>query len=363
MSNNKKICIILGTRPEIIKLSPVIGECVRRGFPFFIVHTNQHYSAEMDSIFFEDLKLKKPKFNLNIGSGSHGEMTGRMLIEIEKVLIKEKPSIVLVQGDTNTVLAGALCASKLHIPVGHIEAGLRSFDRQMPEEINRIIVDHISDFLFVPTMGAKNNLIKEGIDRKKIFKVGNTIVDAVFQNSEIAKKNSSVLEDLGLLEGEYAILTMHRPSNTDTKENMTSIFDGIKKTQNLGIGKVIFPAHPRVDKKIEEYKLSIPENIVRVKPIGYLDMLSLIKYARVIFTDSGGIQEEACVLDTPCITLRENTERPETLDVGSNILVGSDEMKIVSGADKMLKKNKKWENPFGDGKSAMRIIDIIEKEL
>lgn len=359
----KKICIILGTRPEIIKLSPVINECKKRKISFFVVHTNQHYSSEMDEFFFKDLKLKKPQYNLNIGSGHHGEMTGRMLVEIEKVLIKEEPSIVLVQGDTNTVIAGALCASKLCIPIAHIEAGLRSHDRGMPEEINRIVVDHISDFLFVPTEEAKNNLIKEGIDKKKIFKVGNTIVDAVFHNLKIAKEHSSILEDLDLLDGEYALLTVHRPSNTDSKKYITSIFNGVKRVQDFGIEKIIFPAHPRVDKKIEEYKLDIPDNIVKIKPVGYLDMLFLIKNSRIIFTDSGGIQEEACVLNVPCITLRENTERPETLKVGCNVLVGSDEMSILHAVGKMIKKKRKWRNPFGDGKSATRIIDLIQKEL
>lgn len=356
-----KICIILGTRPEIIKLSPVIDECRKRQIEFFVIHTNQHYSAELDSIFFKELKLEDPKYNLNIGSCSHSEMIGNMMILMEKILVKEKPSIVLVQGDTNSVLAGALCASKLQIPIGHIEAGLRSYDRKMPEETNRIIVDHISDFLFVPTNEAKNILEKENIDKEKIFDVGNTVVDAVFANLDIAKKKSEILERFNLQEKEYSILTIHRPSNTDDKKTLKMIFDGLSKTESLGIKKVIFLAHPRVSKKIEKEKIKIPQNIEKYGPIGYFDMLLLMSKAKIIFTDSGGIQEEACILNIPSITLRENTERPETIKVGSSLLVGSDTQKIFNATEKMLNNKKTWSNPFGDGKSAKKIIDIVER--
>jgi len=358
-----KICIILGTRPEIIKLAPVINECVKKKLNFFVVHTNQHYSTDMDSVFFNDLNLNPPRHNLNIGSGSHGEMTGKMIIEIEKILIQEKPSIVLVQGDTNTVLAGALAASKLGILIGHVEAGLRSYDRKMPEEINRILVDHISDFLFAPTRNAEDNLIKEGISRKKIFNVGNTVVDALFHNLKIAEKESLILRDLGLLGKEYALFTMHRPSNTDSIECMTSIFEALDSTRNSGVEKIIFPAHPRVAQRIKEYKLNIPKNIIQINPIGYLDMLLLIKNADIVITDSGGVQEESCILKVPCVTLRESTERPETLSVGGNILVGCKKAKILNGIGKMSNVDRVWKNPFGDGKSAGRIIGILEKEL
>ena len=285
-----------------------------------------------------------------------------MLISMEKILTEEKPSVVLVQGDTNSVLAGALCASKLQIPIGHIEAGLRSYDKKMPEETNRIITDHISDFLFAPTDDAKNTLEKENIDKEKIFNVGNTVVDAVFANLKIAKKKSPILDRLGLKEKEYSILTIHRPSNTDCKGTLELIFEGLAKTENLGVGKIVFLAHPRVQKKIEDYNIKIPKNIEKINPVGYFDMLLLMSKASIIFTDSGGIQEEACILNIPCITLRENTERPETIEVGSSILVGSDAQKILKATEKMLNNKKIWTNPFGDGKSAGKIVDIIERD-
>jgi len=346
-----KIAIILGTRPEIIKVSPIIKELEKRKLDYFVIHTNQHFSDNMDKIFFDELRLPQPKYNLNINSCSHSEMVGKMLIEMEKILLNEKPDVVFVQGDTNSVLAGALTSSKLGIKVGHIESGLRSFDREMPEEINRVITDHISDYLFAPTMEAKENLLKEGIDNEKIFVVGNTIVDVVYKNVKLCKKNNE----------KYFLITLHRPSNTDIKENLNKIIRGLKIVYRKYKIKMIFPIHPRTMKKIKEYKIKIPNFIETIEPVGYLKFLELQSNARLIFTDSGGIQEEACILGVPCITLRENTERPETIEVNSNFLSGIDSNKMLFGCKKMLGCSKKWKNPFGDGKSAKRIINILQK--
>ena len=358
-----KISIILGTRPEIIKMSSVIRECQNRRLDFFILHTNQHYSGNLDRVFFKELELPKSKYNLKVGSGSHSEEIGKMLIGIEKILIKEKPEIVLVEGDTNTVLAGALAASKVHIKVGHIEAGLRSYSREMPEEINRILTDHCSDLLFAPTKKAKEILMNEGISDKKIFLTGNTIVDAVYQNLELAQKKSKILEKLNLKKEKYFLLTAHRPENVDKKEKLKGILKGldlIYKKFNLPI---IYSIHPRTKKMISKFKLKIPKGIRLIEPVGFLDFLQLEANAKLILTDSGGVQEETCILKIPCVTLRNNTERPETLEIGSNILVGTSPQEIYKCVLKMINKKKNWKNPFGNGRTGERIIKILLKKL
>ena len=354
-----KICIILGTRPEIIKMAPIIKECKKKNLNFFILHTNQHYSKNLDKIFFDNLGLSQPKYNLNISSSTHGEETSKMLLEIEKVLIKEKPGIVLVEGDTNTVLAGALSATKLHIKVGHIEAGLRSYSREMPEEINRILVDLCSDYLFAPTKGAKEILLKEGISKNEIFVTGNTIVDSVYRNSELAERKSKFFKKLNLKKEKYFLLTLHRPENVDKKEKMKEIFEGLRLIHREFNLPIIFPIHPRTEKKLEEFNLRIPRGVKLIKPVGYLDFLKLESNAKLILTDSGGVQEEACILKIPCVTLRDNTERPETIEVGSNILAGTNSQKILKSTNKIINKKRNWENPFGDGKSGKRIINIV----
>ncbi|ENN96515.1 UDP-N-acetylglucosamine 2-epimerase [Methanocaldococcus villosus KIN24-T80] len=355
------ISIILGTRPEIIKLSPIIREL--KSEEFFIIHTNQHYSENMDKIFFQELNLPKPKYNLNIGSGTHGEQTGKMLIEIEKVLLKEKPNIVIVQGDTNTVLAGALAASKLKIKVAHVEAGLRSYDKNMPEEINRVLTDHISDYLFAPTEIAKNNLLKEGI-KDNIFVVGNTIVDATLQNLEIAEKNDHIKGFFNsVVDKDYFLLTLHRAENVDNRERLERIVNNINELSDIYDYDIIFPIHPRTKKRLIEFnlfdKLKSNKKIKIIEPVGYLEFLILEKNAKLILTDSGGVQEEACILKIPCITLRDNTERPETLEVGSNILVGDNKEKLIKAVELMLNKKRDWKNPFGDGKAGKRIVRIL----
>ena len=356
-----KISIILGTRPEIIKLSPLIRECEKRGLEYFVLHSGQHYSYNLDEIFFQELELPRVSYNLQVGLGSHAEETGKMLVGIEKILLKEMPDVVLVQGDTNTVLSGALAASKLHIKIGHVEAGLRSYDRDMPEEINRVLTDHISDYLFAPTEGAMNCLLREGIYRDRIFVVGNTIVDSVNQNLEIAKNKSSILNQLDLSDRDYFLITAHRQENVDIKERLLGILGALKQIYREYNLPVIYPIHPRAKKRLEDFGLKAPEGIKLIDPLGYLDYLWLEANAGLVLTDSGGVQEESCIMKVPCITLRDNTERPETLDVGSNMLVGTDPNRILEGVAAMIGRTKNWMNPFGDGNSSKRIINILNK--
>ena len=356
-----KIAIILGTRPEIIKMSPIVRECQKRRLQYFIIHTNQHYSFNLDRIFFKELNLPLPKYNLKVGSGTHGEQTGKMLIKIEEVLLKEKPDIVLVEGDTNTVLAGALAAVKIHIKVGHIEAGLRSYSEEMPEEINRVLVDHCSNLLFAPTKIAKDILIKEEIPKEKIFITGNTIVDAVSENLKIAQKKSKILKKLKINKNQYFLVTVHRQENVDNKKRLKNILKGLELVSKNLKFPVIYPIHPRTLKMIKIFNLKIPQNIKIIEPIGFLDFLKLEANALLVLTDSGGVQEETCILKVPCVTLRDNTERPETLKVRSNILADSNPQKIIKSVKTMLNLKRKWKNPFGDGKSGRKILNIIQK--
>lgn len=354
------IGIILGTRPEIIKMSPIIRECERKGVDYFILHTGQHYSYEMDRTFFEELELPEPKYNLDVGSGTHAEQTGKIMSGIERILMDEKPDIVLVQGDTNTVLAGALAASKLHIRVGHVEAGLRSFDRLMPEEINRVVADHISDCLFAPTEKAREYLLKEGMPEYKISVTGNTIVDAVFQNLELSKKKSTILKKLGLKEKEYFLVTSHRVENVDSPEHLRNIISALETLHIEHAIPVVFPMHPRTQKMIEQFGISKTQmsGIMTIAPVGFLDFLQLESHARLVLTDSGGVQEETCILGIPCVTLRENTERPETIEVGANILAGTTKEKILSSTREMLLRTADWTNPYGDGMAGSVIVTL-----
>ncbi len=352
------IGIILGTRPEIIKMSPVIKECEDQGLEYFILHTGQHYSYEMDRIFFDMLNLPQPDYNLDVGSGTHASQTGKIMVGIENVLNKELPEVVLVQGDTNTVLSGSLAAAKLNIKIGHVEAGLRSFDRGMPEEINRIVSDHISDYLFTPTKTSYSQLIKEGIDPKKVFVTGNTVVDAVYQNIKIAKNKIDILKDLYLLPQNYILVTFHRAENVDIKERLEGIIIGLKLIKNYFSLPIIFPIHPRTAKMIEKFGFSL-EGINVIPPQGFLEFLQLEANAKFVLTDSGGLQEETCILGTPCITLRDNTERPETLEVGSNVLAGVDPLAILNHAKNAVRR-KHWSNPYGNGTAAKLIVDICK---
>lgn len=359
---NMKISIILGTRPEIIKMSSVIRECEKRNLDYFIIHSNQHYSENMDKIFFDDLGIEKPKYNLGIGSGNHGNQTGKILIQIEEILIKENPDIVLVQGDTNTTLGGALAATKLNIKVGHVEAGLRSYNRRMPEETNRIVADHVSDYLFCPTEKQKEILLNEGVEENKIFVVGNTVTDAVKQNIKIAEKNSDIMEKMGLKKDGYFLVTAHRALNVDFKENLEKLFDTLKAVKNRFEYTLIYPIHPRTKKMVDSFSIDT-DGIKLIDPVGYFDFLLLEKNARLIFSDSGGVQEESCILNVPCITLRKETERPETVEAGANLIAGIEKDKVLECAEKMINRKRDWKNPYGNGDTGEQIINVIKNDI
>ncbi|MCW4024571.1 MAG: UDP-N-acetylglucosamine 2-epimerase (non-hydrolyzing) [Candidatus Bathyarchaeota archaeon] len=353
-----KILVILGTRPEVVKFSPIIRECQRLGLDYFILHTGQHYSYNMDRVFFEQLNLPEASFNLDVGSGFHGQQTGKMLIGIEKILQQTNPDVVLVQGDTNTVLAGAVAAGKLDIKVGHVEAGLRSYDRGMPEEVNRVLADHCSDYLFAPTEKSKQILLHEGIPEEKVFVVGNTVVDAVYQNLEIAKAKSKILNDLAVEEGQFMLATSHRQENVDNKEHFAGLIRGLQLVQQEFNVPIIYPIHPRAKKQLELFGIDTT-GLTLVEPLDYLAFLQLECKAKLVLTDSGGVQEETCILGVPCVTLRENTERPETIDVGSNILAGTDSVRILKAAKEGLTKSRIWVNPFGDGTTGQKIVNVL----
>lgn len=358
-----KIAVILGTRPEIIKLSSVIQELERENLNFFIIHTNQHYFPIMDKIFFMELGLPNFKYGLKIGSDSHGRQTGRMMGSIEDILQQEQVSHVIIQGDTNTTLAGALAASKLlNIRVAHVEAGLRSYDRKMPEEINRIITDHLSNYCFAPTYNQKKNLLREGISSSHIYVTGNTIVDAVLKYLSKAEDKSKILNKLNIKPKRYILFTLHRPENVNFKEKLTEILYTIAQFSRLKKLPVIFPTHPRTEKQFKILQLKVPSEIIKISPIGFFDFLMLEYNSKIILTDSGGVQEEACVLNVPCVTIRENTERPETLEVGANIIGGFKKSSIIRAAKIMIERDCGWNNPFGDGNAGKKIVSILKRK-
>lgn len=349
-----KIISIIGARPQFIKCAP-LSLAIRREHEEIIIHTGQHYDSGMSDVFFDELNIPRPDYNLGIGSGPHGEQTALMLIEIEKVLLKEQPGLVLVYGDTNSTLAGALAASKLHIKVAHVEAGLRSFDRSMPEEINRVMTDHISNLMFCPTETAVKNLKNEGIT-DGVYNVGDVMLDALGNNRKIAEEKSTILHDLDLTPKQFMVATVHRPSNTDSKENLSAIVKAFCATGET----IVFPVHPRTEKYLKEYGLwdELCEHVKVISPVGYLDMLNLMANSNKILTDSGGIQKEAYMLGVPCVTMRENTEWVETVEDGWNVLVGADYGTIVDaiagfeGAGEM-------NDVFGSGNASEKILEII----
>ena len=367
-----KIATILGTRPEIIKMAPIIDEISKRGIDQIVLHTGQHYDKEMSDNFFRDLEIPTPDYNIHVGSGTHGRQTGLMMKGIEEVLLKEKPDIVLVQGDTNAVLAGALVASKLHIAIGHVEAGLRSFDMTMPEEVNRRAADVTSTMYFIPTEQSAINLLAEGFSRKNLIITGNTVVDACFRHLEIARKRGFEEKSLADLDidnmDNILTLTMHRAENVDVKERVTNIIAALRELNQMNI---IFPIHPRTKNTLENFglfdELDSMEHVHIIKPLGYLDFLLLTSKSTLILTDSGGLQEEAITLDVPALTLRYNTERPETVTAGGNILVGSNKDAILENAQKILSdrefadRMKNAPNPYGMGDSAKLTVDAIEE--
>ena len=394
-----KWILVSAARPNFMKIAPLIrairahNNQNRTRISPFLVHTGQHYDANMSDSFFKDLNLPRPDIYLGVGSGTHAEQTGKVLIGFEKVLFKEQPDLVIVVGDVNSTLACALAAVKLHIPVAHVEAGLRSFDRKMPEEINRILTDAVSDYLFTPIQEADENLIREGISLEKIFLVGDIMVDSLLFNLEQAKE-TNILERLSLrqksyndaclMTEDYCLLTLHRPSNVDHIESLARIVQGLLMVSSRI--PIIFPIHPRTRKQIKKFGMEssfefynstklaskdyydgsqLKAKIHCFEPLNYLKFLNLMAHAKVVLTDSGGIQEETTVLGIPCLTLRENTERPITVSQGTNVLVWNDNKKMIDEATKILNgKGKKGSCPqFWDGKVAERIVAILGKRL
>lgn len=353
--------IVLGTRPEIIKLASVIRECEARDIEYSVIHTGQHYSENLDRVFFDQLDLPPPDHNLGVGSGSHGEQTAEMIVGIESLVQRIDPDVVLVQGDTNSVLAGAIATSKLDADLGHVEAGLRSFDRSMPEEINRVLADHVADHLFAPTEESAGLLRREGIPDERIAVTGNTVVDAVYQNRELAAEKSSILDTLGVAEGRFVLMTAHRAENVDDRTRYRGMLRGAANVGRELNCEVVYPIHPRAQDRLEQFGLEVPDPIRLIEPLDYLDFLRLESATAIVLTDSGGVQEEACILGVPCVTMRENTERPETIDVGANVLVGTDADDVVDGAELMLNRSNDWENPFGDGTAAEQILASLHQ--
>lgn len=367
MAKKIKILIIVGARPNFIKIAPLFEEFRKnKKIKPILVHTGQHYDFEMSQVFFQELKIPKPDYNLNVGSGSHAWQTARVMERLESVILKEKPDLVVVAGDVNSTLAGALVAVKLHIPVAHIEAGLRSFDKTMPEEVNRILVDHISDFLFVTEPSGIKNLYNEGVSRNKIFFTGNIMIDSLVKNKKPAL-DRLFFQKMGLERKNYGVLTLHRVENADDKKNLRELFLILEEIQKKI--RVVYPVHPRVKKKIGEFgfasMFSRMKNLILTNALGYLDFLALEAEAKFVLTDSGGIQEETTFLKTPCLTLRKDTERPITVEMGTNIVCGKDRKKIIREIDKiLLGKEKKGKTPkFWDGKAAQRITKNLLKNF
>jgi UDP-N-acetylglucosamine 2-epimerase len=352
---------IVGARPQFIKAAPVSKALRQAGHSECLVHTGQHYDHAMSQIFFDELGIPEPDINLNVGSGSHGWQTAQMLANLEEVMLSLQPDWVLVYGDTNTTLAGALAAVKLGIPLAHVEAGVRSFNRSMPEEHNRVMADHCADILFCPTQTAVENLKREGI-ASGVHLVGDTMYDAVLEFSEIARERSTIMSDLGLQARRYILATVHRPSNTDVPENLDNILSAFGELDE----PIIFPVHPRTQKKIAELngKLNDLPNLKMIEPLGYLDMLLLEQNARLVLTDSSGIQKEAYFFGVPCVTLRSETEWVETAEAGWNVLVGRDRERIREAANGRLWPRGKWPSRtkpsgFGDGQAANRIVSQL----
>jgi UDP-N-acetylglucosamine 2-epimerase (non-hydrolysing) len=348
------ISIVIGARPEFIQSSPVIRELIKNNIQFQLIHTGQHYDYMMNKIFYDELKIPNPSINLEVGSGSHATQTGEMLKRVEQHLLSSKPSIVVVFGDTNSTLAGALAGVKENIPIGHVESGMRSYDRTMPEEINRVLVDHCSDVLFCSTKSAIQNLKKEGIT-KNVYFSGDVTIDALRYNEKISDERSHILETLDLIENDYYIVTLHRKGNVENNETLKRILNGIVNIDD----KIIFPLHPRTRNKLKELRLydSLKNKIDLIDPLGYYDFIKLLKNSKKVITDSGGIQKEAYILKKPCITIRNTTEWIETVEDGWNILVG-DNPDLVTRAAKSFIPAKTQSNIFGYNASK-KIVKIL----
>lgn len=364
-----KIITVIGARPQFIKAAAV-SRAIREhnqtkveSILEVIIHTGQHYDRNMSEVFFEELDIPTPHYHLGIGSANHGQQTGEMLTAIEKVLIQEKPDWVLVYGDTNSTLAGSLAASKLHIPIAHVEAGLRSYNREMPEEINRVLTDHVSNILFCPTNNSVMNLKREGIT-DNVYSVGDVMYDCMLYYKGKVGNETSVLRDYHVKKGEYALATVHRAENTDTPRNLEEIFTAFNEIANDL--PVLVALHPRTKKSLQQYGIEISDKVMLLDPLSYLQMISLEVNAKVILTDSGGVQKEAFFVGTPCITLRNETEWTETVEAGMNALAGASKEKILESFYEVLKKGTKGfiqENIYGDGMASKKIIDLINRSV
>ncbi len=355
-----KIITIIGARPQFVKAA-VVSRALKLHKDDLIekiIHTGQHFDTNMSDIFFKELDIPKPHFHLGVGGGTHGQNTGRMIEKIEAVLLQEKPSLVLVFGDTDSTLAGAIASVKLHIPIAHIEAGLRSFNRKMPEEINRILTDHTADILFTPTSNATNYALSEGIAKEKIRQVGDVMYDAALYYTSKAENQDILLQNLQLKSKKFILTTLHRAENVDNKKRLQQIFNGLAKSNMT----VILPMHPRTKKRMQEFGISVPANFNIIEPVGYLEMLVLEKQASIIATDSGGVQKEAYFHKTPCVTMRDETEWVELVECGANILTGADENKIDAAIRISLNTSSEIFNKplYGNGDAGLLIAKTIK---
>lgn len=356
-----KFLTIIGARPQFIKAAPLSAE-LRKGQEEILVHTGQHYDANMSAVFFDELGIPKPDYNLGIGGGTHGEQTGRMLEAVEKVMMETKPDAVIIYGDTNSTVAGALAAAKLHIPVAHIEAGLRSFNRDMPEEINRIVADHLSTWCFCPSEVSVQQLASEGVSNN-VINVGDIMADSVRMFAPMAREQSNILETIGVETKGYILATCHRPVNTDSEENLKTILSAFSAMPL----PVVLPLHPRTKGAVERYGvmdwLMAQKNVCLSDPLGYLDMLQLQQNAALIATDSGGVQKEAYYCNTPCLTFRNETEWVETVKIGWNTLCQIDKGTILSKTVEILSKTEEQEHPdiYGDGFASRRIVEVLSR--
>jgi len=355
-----RICNVVGARPNFMKIAPIVHEMKKRKMPHFVVHTGQHYDRQMSQVFFEELGLPCPDIFLGVGPGSHAEQTARIMMSFEKVCLEHKINLVVVGGDVNSTAACALVAAKLGIPLAHVEAGLRSFDKSMPEEINRIITDHLSHWLFTTESSANDNLRGEGIADEHIYFVGNCMIDSLLRHLDIALK-SAPWRQFGFEPGSYAVLTLHRPANVDDVEVLRHVIRIINQVSETI--PILFPVHPRTRERLIRGRLDLAPTVKISEPLPYLPFLGLMARARLVLTDSGGIQEETTALQIPCLTLRPHTERPVTITDGTNRLVGTDSEQIRKGVSEIF--NGSWvqgeQPPLWDGKASPRIVDILER--
>ena len=356
-----RVLNIVGARPNFMKMAPIVAEMKRRGVQQVLVHTGQHYDEAMSASFFRDLGMPKPDINLEIGSGSHAQQTARIMLAFEAVVLEQKPDWLVVVGDVNSTIACALVATKLGVKVAHVEAGLRSRDWSMPEEVNRVLTDRIANLLLTPSPDGDANLLAEGIAPERIVRVGNVMIDTLLMQLNRAKE-LRVCEAMELRAREFGVVTLHRPSNVDEPETLGRIFSALAQISNTL--PLVFPAHPRTQARIKEFGLEIPAGLRMIDPMGYLEFLNLWSNARLVLTDSGGLQEETTALGIPCLTLRENTERPVTVDEGTNQIVGTDPNRIIAAAMEIIENRavKEARIPeLWDGRAAERIVTALLK--